>query len=372
MKILMIAPEFPPNYRGGLGRQVGELVDVLAQAHDIGVVSTGLIPASPGTTHWDASDASPALPSIGLDPLSRLNIATTSAIHQALSSHAWDLVHAHDWVIAPAVTSALNKSDIPILTTFHANNAGLLGGSESDRQRRLDWEHSIVRVSTAVSGVSKWLSDDLQGRYPDADVRHIPNGIHTADTFGHHLVSTEGLRATFVGRLVPYKGVEDLLRAWSLVLESHPNAQLDIVGDGFQKDDLIQTAEALAIEQSVNFLGWLDENGIQQALSNSSIAVFPSREEAFGLAAAEALVAGIPTLLSDIPAYRELVPPDFQGFFEIGDHQGLASRILSYKPSGEELERLSAGITEKYSWSKVAQRYEDCYRDLVHTHRQSG
>lgn len=364
MNILMITPEFPPNYRGGLGKQVGELVKALSPNHTIAVVAPDLTEHSPGSQLWSINESEKVLPTIGLDPLSRINIALTNTINVALNSQRWDIVHAHDWVVAPAISSVLFNWDIPVITTFHSDNAGLLGGSESDRKRRLDWEKTIVNMSTAVTGVSNWLSEALKERYPKATVKHIPNGMQLSSRFRDLASVPDSHRVTFVGRLVPHKGVDDLLRAWSIVVKANPGARLDIIGDGFQRTELIGLSDSIGISSSVEFLGWRTPEEIRRHLTQTSIAVFPSREEAFGLAAAEAIALGVPVLLSDIPAFRELVPSDFGGFFDSGNTFDLAMKIPAHRPSVQELQQLADSISYRYGWSRVGRMYEMCYKGL--------
>src|SRR5699024_5676756 len=152
------------------------LVNHLAHKAEIGVIAP-----SPAAPDWAVEsfpfqaygDMSPAA---GIPPLVRMNMAIQAAALQAMSSHSWDLIHAHGWAIGPAASQIAIASGLPLVSTIHADNGGQLGGSEDDRARRLEWEKSLVQASSVVTGVSAPLSRTLSGRYPDADIRAIPNG----------------------------------------------------------------------------------------------------------------------------------------------------------------------------------------------------
>lgn len=111
----------------------------------------------------------------------------------------------------------------------------------------------------------------------------------------------------FVGRLSPTKGVDDLLRAWPTVVDAVPDARLRIVGDGTPayRASLVELRAALGITKSVSFLGRASDEEKFAVLRSSSVFAFPSKEEGWGIALAEAMACGLACVTYDLAAYVE-------------------------------------------------------------------
>jgi glycosyltransferase involved in cell wall biosynthesis len=123
--------------------------------------------------------------------------------------------------------------------------------------------------------------------------------------------------ALVASRLSPEKGVEVAIEACRIA-----GIPLVIAGDGPERPRL----EALSAGAAVRFAGRVDRANLEQLRRGAAVAVVPSRSaETFGLAAAEAMAAGVPVAGSRIGALPELVPDDWLA--PPGDAQALAGRI---------------------------------------------
>ncbi|MBM3499892.1 MAG: glycosyltransferase, partial [Armatimonadetes bacterium] len=120
-----------------------------------------------------------------------------------------------------------------------------------------------------------------------------------------------------VARLSPEKGVDLFLRAAARVAEELPNVDFVVVGDGPEREALEALAHELRLSGQVVFLG--RRRDVPEILPALDLLVAPSREESFGLAALEGVVAGVKTIASDVGGLREVlgetasvafVPPD--------------------------------------------------------------
>jgi len=101
-------------------------------------------------------------------------------------------------------------------------------------------------------------------------------------------------RFVSIGRLEPLKGLQTLLRAFSLV---RVPAHLDIAGDGTQFEQLRKLALTLGLADSVTFHGWLDPEGVNDLIDKSRAVVFPSTwPEPAGLVSLEAQTRGRPVI----------------------------------------------------------------------------
>jgi rhamnosyl/mannosyltransferase len=184
--------------------------------------------------------------------------------------------------------------------------------------------------------------------------------------------SHEGRRVLYVGKLIHYKGVNNLIKAFRLVIDRCPNCRLAIVGNGEQRDELIHLVNELQLDGEVTFLGDLPDSQLPQQYQESDVLVLPSlesRREAFGMVLLEAMSCGIPVIVSDIPGPDEVVHNAENGFLAPpGDIPKLAEAMIKIlnDPHRHEIgARIRADAKAKYDWSVIAAKYEDLYQSLL-------
>ena len=135
--------------------------------------------------------------------------------------------------------------------------------------------------------------------------------------------------AIYLGAIHPRKGIEDLLRAWSLVVEKIAAAKLLLVGHGETRyvEAVRSLAKSLYIEKNVSFQG--PEKGSEKyaMLKAARIMVHPSYEESFALAILEGMACGLPVVAYDLDAYDEIYDA---GMVRVpaGDFRKLADEII--------------------------------------------
>jgi len=157
-----------------------------------------------------------------------------------------------------------------------------------------------------------------------------------------------------VGRLdrnENYKGHQQMIHAWPIVLQRMPQAQLWIVGDGDQRPDLEKAVRERAVTPSVRFFGQISDSEKDRLIVQSRCLALPSRSEGFGLVYLEAMRMGRPCLVSNLDAGREVVNPP---------EAGLAVDPLNYSNIADAVERLLTLGPEWAQWSARARtRYEE-------------
>src|SRR5260370_3429431 len=171
-----------------------------------------------------------------------------------------------------------------------------------------------------------------------------------------------------MGRLVPQKGFELLLKAVSQVAHRHPDWTLTILGDGPILGELQTQAESLDLNQRVNFAGAVSDPFPR--LGAADLFVLSSRFEGFGMALAEAMACGLPGISFDCPEgpadiIRDgvdgvLVPPE--------DLDALAAAVghLMGDPGGRK--RLAARapeVLERFSTGKARSQVHELFGNLV-------
>jgi glycosyltransferase involved in cell wall biosynthesis len=200
-------------------------------------------------------------------------------------------------------------------------------------------------------------------------VRTIYNGVDIepkSDAEGGATTATGRSEAVVgaVGRLAPEKGFDVLLQAMALL----PGTHAVVAGDGPEREHLERLTRELGIASLVTFAGWV-EAAWPEHLAPDVLAV-PSRQESFGLVAAEALMAGIPVVASAVGGLPEvledgavgmLVPPE--------DPSALADAIELVLSDGQSTRaHVARGVESarrRFDPTVMAAAYEALYTELV-------
>jgi glycosyltransferase involved in cell wall biosynthesis len=133
----------------------------------------------------------------------------------------------------------------------------------------------------------------------------------------------------FVGRLDREKGVDVLLHAFALLRERVPGARLTIVGRGPLRASLEALAGRLSLLGAVSFAGWRTPAGLEEELAPAWAAVVPSRwAEPFGLVAVEAMVRGVPAVVTDHGGLAETVDHGVSGLHVPPENVAALARAL--------------------------------------------
>jgi glycosyltransferase involved in cell wall biosynthesis len=178
------------------------------------------------------------------------------------------------------------------------------------------------------------------------------------------------LRFLNVGRLVPVKGQRDLILAFKEFLPACPQAVLHIAGDGPVRESLSALINELGLQNKVVLLG--SRSDIPKLINEYDCFVFPSYSEGFGAATLEAMFAGLPVLVSEIPAHKELVTHLETGYvFETGSVQGITQAMLWYKDNLTVANAMAVNANEyarqHFELSMIAGKTENYLLNMIIT-----
>ncbi|HQY34453.1 MAG TPA: glycosyltransferase family 1 protein [Actinotalea sp.] len=159
-----------------------------------------------------------------------------------------------------------------------------------------------------------------------------------------------------VGNRRPHKNWEGLVRALPYVDESvRPTL---VVTGSHGEDPLRPVVAELGLERWVDLRTWVSAEELDELYATASILAMPSFCDGFCLPALEAMMVGLPVMLSDIPVYRE-VAADAGLYFDPHDHRSIARAITRAVTEPELLARLTADGYEqaaRFSWRQVAEQ----------------
>ena len=112
----------------------------------------------------------------------------------------------------------------------------------------------------------------------------------------------------FCSRLHPQKGIDAFLDTWKLVIEKCPAARLSVIGNGDSAYEayLKEKANRLGLSDSVTWLGYVNNEAKYEIYAKSDLLVHPTVFDNNGMVAAEALCTGLPVVMQDLPALRDV------------------------------------------------------------------
>jgi glycosyltransferase involved in cell wall biosynthesis len=381
VKVLMFSWEFPPHMVGGLGQHMYDLSRFLVAKNVAVHIITPRVKGAPDREIINGANIHRVgRPSSEEDNFKSWTFMFNSeAIREAirLNSEAggFDVIHAHDWLVAYAGRSVSKIFEIPLVTTIHATEHGRNLGLHNRTQMEInEIEKNLALEADHVICCSHYMQDEicsLFGLAPE-DVTIIPNGVDPEQFLPAPESEAEEADLPekivfFIGRLVPEKGVWQLVSCFPRVLEKVPDAHLYIGGRGPQLEALQDLSVELGIEEQVCFTGFLQHKERNRIYHHASVAVFPSLYEPFGIVALEAMATGTPVIVGDVGGLSEIISDGKNGLkVTPGDEDELADAIIRLLTEPEFAERLNRQAAKEvmsvYNWDQIAQKTLEVYQ----------
>lgn len=304
------------------------------------------------------------------------------AIH--LLREDYDILHVHGMV--PTVSDLaliINRlKRKPAVLTYHYDaetpKYGLVGtfiGKAYAGVARIvaKLADKIVATTKSYAKTSLVLSKNLER------IVNIPCGVDTkrfspgkARQSARIKRKSKSSQILYVGKLIHYKGVDSLIKAFKIITKSHHNYYLTIVGDGEQREELKDLVKELELCDQVTFTGWIPDESLPQYYRTSDLLVLPSvpsRREAFGMVLLEAMACGIPVIASAIPGPIDVVKREENGLLVPAENvEKLAHAIIvmTQDTRGSQMgTNAYAIVKEKYDWPVIVDRYEALYKSIM-------
>jgi len=176
-------------------------------------------------------------------------------------------------------------------------------------------------------------------------------------------VAPEAFLILYVGRLAPEKRLPLLMEAFAGMRRGRPAASLALVGDGPLRRELERLAARLGIDGEVRFAGAVPSSGVREWLGAADVFTLVSSLEGFPCSLAEAMAAGLPAVVSDIPGNTQLVRDGVEGLVaRAADPASIGEALAALAADPEKRRALGAAarglILREYSTEKVTDRYE--------------
>ncbi|HHX51656.1 MAG TPA: glycosyltransferase family 4 protein, partial [Clostridia bacterium] len=383
MRVLMLSWEYPPYSVGGLARHVEDLAETMAEQNCfVHVITTGSadLPARENRNGVWVDRVQPynlKAPDF-LTWVLQLNLGFLErAIGVMGQDGPFQVIHAHDWLVAYCGKALKHGYHLPLVATIHATEAGRNQGLHNEQQRYISSvEWWLTYEAWRVIVCSQYMFHEVRHLFqlPEDKLVVIPNGIRPEklqkafpDPEVQRMVKTEDEIVFFIGRLVREKGVQVLLQAMPAILAARPRVKLIIAGTGPMQGELRSLADRLGIGSRVYFAGYVEEKAKNFFYNKARVAVFPSLYEPFGIVALEGMAAGVPVVVADTGGLAEIITHRENGLKTYpGDASSLASNIIEAL-SNETLrnqirDRAMELIRRQYSWDVISRDTVEVYK----------
>ena len=388
MKILMLTWEYPPRIVGGIARVVHDLSKrLIKDGHEVTVVTyrdNADVPEYENDKGVNVYRVDNYMihPNNFIDWIMQLNFNMLSKATEIINKEGgFDVIHAHDWLVTYAAKSLKNAYDIPIVATIHATEAGRNSGIHDETQRYInDTEWLLTYEATEVIVNSNYMKNEIQRLFglPFDKINVIPNGINLSNFTGierdydfrrQYAMDNEKI-ILYVGRLVYEKGVQHLIAAMPKILSNYHDAKLIIAGRGGMMDELRAEASNLGLNDKIYFTGYLNSKQVQKMYKCADVAVFPSTYEPFGIVALEAMLAGVPTVVSDVGGLDEIVTHGVDGMKSYaGNANSIADSVTAllydHQLATNVSKKAKQKVKDQFNWEKIAQDTHFTYEKAI-------
>jgi glycosyltransferase involved in cell wall biosynthesis len=370
LRIAMIGQKGVPATFGGIEHHVQELGARLAgRGHQVTVYCRRNY-VSDGRAEFMGMRLR-HLPTVGtkhLDAITHSGVATFAAIRER---EPYDVIHYH--AQGPGMLAFVPRlaSSAKVVLTIHGldHERAKWSGIARGVLKAAGW--LSARVPDATVTVSRDLTEFYARQYGCRAV-HISNGV--TDRAGSAsgplpFGLNEGTYVAFVGRLVPEKRPDVLIRAFRSI---PGDLRLVIAGGGSFTGSYVDHIRRLARhDDRVVFTGYVFGEELQSLYRKAAAFVLPSSLEGMPLTLLEAISSGTPVVVSDIPPHVEVVGHDASGhrIFPTDDVDALRRSLIAVvaDPAAERagIEALRQRVLRDYSWDSAANATEQLYYGLV-------
>lgn len=379
MNILIINFEYPPLGGGG-GVATEDIACELAKRHTVHVLTTAFeeLPREE-TKNGVTIHRIPVLGRLSLPTATLLSLLTFAPMAlirgiKIMREVPFDVIYTQFVIPSGLPAAALSRMfSIPFVLTF-------IGGDVYDPSKGISphrhlllrmiirWIASRASARTAISNDTKTRTIELHGVRQAITV--VPIGLRKKPgavpvTRAELGFQEDDILCVSIGRLVPRKGYDVLLKAWKEV----PNAKLIIIGDGPLKSSLSALAQTYKLSDRVQFLGQVEEEKKLQILSVATMYVSAAQHEGFGIVFLEAMDAGLPIVAANDGGQRDFLQHGENAFLIAPHDPAGVSRavttLIQHPDIRKKMGKKNRQDVQEYYLGNTVSRIEDI---LVKTH----
>jgi glycosyltransferase involved in cell wall biosynthesis len=267
----------------------------------------------------------------------------------------------------PAGIAAKRVSGKPLVVHVHATefdrtaaqgNPDILG-IEKEGMKQAD---QVI----AVSHLTKRVIVNHYKISPDK-VKVVHNGVQRRQGKPLDAGPLMGKRViTFLGRITHQKGPEYFIDAAALVHKKFPDVHFVMAGSGDLLPKMIRKVASLNLSSHIHFTGFLTSNKVDQIWAMSDMYVMPSVSEPFGITPLEAMMAGVPVIISNQSGVAEVVNHAIKvNFWDIKALANAMMGLLNYKSLSNTVKQNGTVEIQDINWNTAAKKIKSIYHETL-------
>ncbi|MDN4493846.1 N-acetyl-alpha-D-glucosaminyl L-malate synthase BshA [Ureibacillus aquaedulcis] len=303
------------------------------------------------------------------------DLALASKMADVIKEKKLDVLHVH-YAIPHAVCAVLAREmcgeNIGILTTLHGTDISVLG-QDSTMAQAIKYGIEKSDIVTAVSDALKEQTYQLID--PKKEIETVYNFV---DESVFKPIDSSNLKAQYgirdnervlihVSNFRKIKNLPDIINTFFKVREEMP-AKLLLVGDGPEKQRMVDLVKSSPFKEDVLFLG--KQENVAELFGLSDLKLLMSETESFGLVLLEGMACGVPGIGTNVGGIPEVIQHGENGFIiEPGDTEGAAKYAIELLKDEEKLiqfrQAALTSIQTKFLAKPIIDHYEQLYERLV-------
>jgi len=317
----------------------------------------------------------------GSNRLQLTSLLAVSTLFYVVKKFRIDVIHVHD-VYAPGKWIRYFRAfvkNIPVIGTPHGDDIQCLPTLKYGRRLYPKIDKAIrrnVKSFTLLTAISQSVRSELMEILGDsAIIRSIPNGIWTSrfernanrikvrEQYG---IPIDSIALISVGRNVPVKGFEFGLRAVAKVVSQGHRISYVLVGRDMSS--IVNKACEYGIADYVFTPGQLPADQVSDLYLASDIYINTSLMESFGITTLEAMCAGLPCVVTDVPGNKDIVSTEYGLLVSHTSEEALINAIcflLDNPACRRSLGNKAHFVALNYDWLKIAGSYVDAYEEAI-------
>lgn len=373
MNILLMTSSYYPH-RGGVETVVNDLAHGLVVSGDNVIVVTNYWPTSLPFIEYVDKIIVIRVPMVL--PFGRFRMLTSlkSVISHIVLSVMMlvfrpSIINIH--CVGPNGYWGKRLSDIfkvPLVVSTHGERTNDSSGFYLVKQNIDTYDELIATAKSVVCVSDVSATESLTNCVGNSNkVVIIPNAITVDEQVPR--TADRDIDIVYVGRLVPEKGVDILIKAISNLIHFFPGVRVKIVGDGPDCTELNRLVMELGLASHVTFLGQMERIDIVQLLKRCKILVLPSRKESFGLVLLEAANAGCAVVATSTGGIPSIINHNTNGLlFEIDSVEQLGLHLVNLLHNEDFRLKLVEEFTSRlpqYDISNFVTRYRNVFADVA-------
>lgn len=370
-RILLTSDYLPPS-DGGVEQVVQKLaLHLVDEGFEVGIFTL-----DDGTRDFELQD----VPEISFYTASALDLTDIIGLQSMFSASALrefrrvlrefqpDIVHAHNRFFYTSGLAALYsiRADYELVTTLHLGDIGMISGLGGAAAKTFEQTISRFVISRSEQVICVSAAAELIAQSLGAKRTAVVRNAVDVDEFSPN--PTNGKSLLYIGRFVHNNGIQDLLIALPSILDTHPDAEIHLVGSGPLGEDVQKTIQSSGLSDSVTIYDYVDD--ISEMYDCASVFCRPSYSEGLPLTMLEAMASGVPPVVTAIAGVPEVVTDHETGvLLEPGNPDEVAQAVIELFDDAELRARLATNareyITENLTWEQRTEKVIDVYSQVT-------